>query len=773
MRLSLVHPVSPLRQFFRFVAASAVGLSLLTPLICPTASSASTLGADAVVLVNSASAKYTDFAHYIQPYLETFGVPYSVVDISTNSITTNIANSALIIIGHRQIDTNRVRLNTSAQNVLSQAISNGVGLVNFDTDLSTGGVGRYSFVQDVFGFGYTNSSSAGTVTFPPTQPGLKMHYITSLHPTNDSISLRGSITLPGLTLTSNGTAVALAAGKPLVIAQKFGQGYAVQWASLDWMTAYILGPMEGLDDEISRGFVWAARKPFVLRSLPHFVTMRVDDVGGPFAWEHIANEVGFKPFLALFLSDVTSTGGIADLRSLVTNGLVSCSPHSFTESTFVYFDHTAEAPYSDSVLSNQLYSARQFHVTNGIPMAKTIATHYSEIGANAFAGLLNWGAEYVPIEVIPGAIEYGTPPAPWLVGGPYRLYETPLPGRTNLPTYYADFLAVPGHPEFSNKFFNCYPEVRDIADCGEWCPDNNVSYSIQKGTALLKRGLDSGTLPVLFTHDWHIQSIPSVPQNTSISPANFRAEMQGITNNLAAYNPIYVHLDFGNQYVRATKTSRLISSTYDSSSGLLNAVCLGKSDLALETQIFLGMDQTISNLVGTIAPFTNSVTNTIATLPVGPSITAQPVSRTNHLNTAALFSVVAAGTTPAYRWTKNGNSINQGTNPTFVLPSVSTNDSGTYQAIVTNAYGSVSSAPASLTVVGPLIIQSLSVTNATAVLNWTAIPGNNYSVQYQDSPLTNAWETDAPPVIASSSIATMTNLLNGSTQRFYRVQLNQ
>ena len=284
-----------------------------------------------MVLVNSASAKYSDFSHYIQPYLENFGVPYSVVDISSNTITTNISHNALIIIGHRQIDTNHFLLNATAQNILSQAISNGVGLVNliviFQREVS-GAI----FVQDIFGFGYTNASSAANASFPPTQPGSHMHYITARHPTHDSINFRGSITIPGLTLTTNGTAVALAGGKPLVIAQKFAQGYAVQWTSLDWMSAYILGPMEGLDDEISRGLVWAARKPFVMRSLPHFVTLRMDDCGGPFTWVHIANEAGFKPFLAIFINDV-STSYYLDLRFLVTNNMASASPHSFNNST--------------------------------------------------------------------------------------------------------------------------------------------------------------------------------------------------------------------------------------------------------------------------------------------------------------------------------------------------------------------------------------------------------------------------------------------------------
>ena len=30
--------------------------------------------------------------------------------------------------------------------------------------------------------------------------------------------------------------------------------------------------------------------------------------------------------------------------------------------------------------------------------------------------------------------------------------------------------------------------------------------------------------------------------------------LQGITNDLASYNPIYVTLDYADQYVRATRT---------------------------------------------------------------------------------------------------------------------------------------------------------------------------------------------------------------------------
>src|SRR5438270_350228 len=72
-----------------------------------------TTGADAVVLVNSASAKYSDFRRWIQPYLDNFGVPYTVQDISTNVSTASLTNCALIIIGHKQLDTNHAYLDSN------------------------------------------------------------------------------------------------------------------------------------------------------------------------------------------------------------------------------------------------------------------------------------------------------------------------------------------------------------------------------------------------------------------------------------------------------------------------------------------------------------------------------------------------------------------------------------------------------------------------------------------------------------------------------------
>jgi hypothetical protein len=60
------------------MVASAIMLTLSA---APSAAEAAmgSARADAVVIVNSASPSYPDFQHLIQPYLDHFGIPYTVL----------------------------------------------------------------------------------------------------------------------------------------------------------------------------------------------------------------------------------------------------------------------------------------------------------------------------------------------------------------------------------------------------------------------------------------------------------------------------------------------------------------------------------------------------------------------------------------------------------------------------------------------------------------------------------------------------------------------
>jgi hypothetical protein len=84
-----------------------------------------------------------------------------------------------------------------------------------------------------------------------------------------------------------------------------------------------------------------------------------------------------------------------------------------------------------------------------------------------------------------------------------------------------------------------------------------------------------------------------------------------------------------------------------------------------------------------------------------PTITTQPASRTAVIGQAAALSVAALGNpTPTFQWQRNGIPLAGATGNTLAFAAAQTADSGSYNVIVTNASGSVTSATATLTVNG-------------------------------------------------------------------------
>ena len=135
-----------------------------------------------------------------------------------------------------------------------------------------------------------------------------------------------------------------------------------------------------------------------------------------------------------------------------------------------------------------------------------------------------------------------------------------------------------------------------------------------------------------------------------------------------------------------------------------------------------------------------SVTSAVATLTVEapPIITVQPTSQMTLAGSNAIFSVVAVGSGPfGYSWyLASTNLIQGGTNSSFSLPDVSTNNDGNYTVVVTNAYGSVTSRVASLAVGFPP-----SVTNQAARQTVYAGANVNFSVTADGTgPFSYQWQ---------------------------------
>jgi hypothetical protein len=82
-----------------------------------------------------------------------------------------------------------------------------------------------------------------------------------------------------------------------------------------------------------------------------------------------------------------------------------------------------------------------------------------------------------------------------------------------------------------------------------------------------------------------------------------------------------------------------------------------------------------------------------------PSLVTAPAAATVYVGQTATFNVAAAGAAPlAYRWQLTATNLPDATGPTLILTNVAAGNAGFYQVIVTNAAGSVTSAPVALVV---------------------------------------------------------------------------
>ncbi|MDB6111012.1 MAG: hypothetical protein JWR69_2762 [Pedosphaera sp.] len=159
-----------------------------------------------------------------------------------------------------------------------------------------------------------------------------------------------------------------------------------------------------------------------------------------------------------------------------------------------------------------------------------------------------------------------------------------------------------------------------------------------------------------------------------------------------------------------------------------------------------------------------------------PLITGQPQSLTTNAGASVTFSVVAGGSAPlGYFWQRTGAFIAGATGSSYTLSNVQVSDSGTqFTCLVSNALGTVTSSPATLTVVAPVppVVQPGGLQhfgNGQFQFTFTGTAGSAYEIQVSTDLLT--WQ---PLALLTLTNGTTTNFLDTPTnvlRRFYRVKL--
>ncbi len=558
------------------------------------------LNAGALVLVNSHAADFSDFSSSIEPYFLQFGLPYEVRDLARSRLSADVRNYALVIIGHRGLDVPHRFLTPRDEQELLAAIKEGTGLASFDGLLAAWSESQphslYQFATEIFRFGFRSPEQITAVTIgasavtPAIVPA--RHYITGLDLVPRTVVLKRRMAVPGTVPESDALVLAYAGSQPLLVSATYGRGRAVLWTSYEWTKPDVKGKLYGLDDLVWRSLVWAARKPFALRGMPHYLTLRIDDVSGfglgsnrHLGYVATANRYKLKPWLGVFLDDLREDPeAVQALARYTQQGLATASVHARRWHSFFYYDeplwtdergaNTAGRQFPDEKVTANFEEAENFFAQHGIVKSKYVIPHFCEFGTNNFAGLKRWGAEFVGSLLEP---ERG-----WgmsmVQAGPYLTHEPPRPTNGPDPLYIADWYVVPGHPEFHRQFFNFMEEMHDVAGY-EWAPSHvPVEEAIRRGVVESRREFDSLLPAVLFTHESdHIQYL---------QPEEWDRILNGVMEGLKLYRPIPVTLEFLAQYLRALHTSKFLSARYDRTTQEGTVELEGAADLPTKFYIF-------------------------------------------------------------------------------------------------------------------------------------------------------------------------------------------
>jgi hypothetical protein len=174
----------------------------------------------------------------------------------------------------------------------------------------------------------------------------------------------------------------------------------------------------------------------------------------------------------------------------------------------------------------------------------------------------------------------------------------------------------------------------------------------------------------------------------------------------------------------------------------------------------------ISNVIGIVT----SAPPAELTVQSSPFILGQPASQTVSVGHSATFAVSADGVAHlSYQWFLNGVPIANATGSTLMVPSAKLPNQGNYTVTISNLLGSITSAPASLTITEttkPTLIVTyppgnITTNNSTVTLRGTAsdvlgVTSVKLVVNGNPSPITavgtNNWFATVPLIVGPNSI---------------------
>jgi hypothetical protein len=266
---------------------------------------------------------------------------------------------------------------------------------------------------------------------------------------------------------------------------------------------------------------------------------------------------------------------------------------------FIFFDHNNRKPWSDEVAAKALKAVDDWYTEIGpLPKSNYLIAHWGEMGTNTISHVAkDWNVEFIAKSKILDKA-WGDE-APSIKQGPFRKFEEPLIGKpkkvqpTFKSSYSADFIELAGE-----EFFAFSSTISDITGY-ELQPDNDVEATADRGIRTLRRGLESKSLAVLFTHE--------TDYIFRVRPDNWDAIFQKISQGIASYNPVYMTTDEALKIVRAHHTSSIKNSSFNRGTGKLEIFMSGHTDVPTNVFVYTEVDDQVKEMQVEIPAFEDGI----------------------------------------------------------------------------------------------------------------------------------------------------------------------
>ncbi len=534
--------------------------------------------------------------------LQHCGLPYQVLDLAQERLTpARLDASRAVLLAQAHLGP---RLTPADADGLVAAVRAGLGLVCFDGHLA-----EYPApLRELFGL----AGEARTLLRNRVRLGRDDHFITATRERGETVFFSQPAEVcrvdgPGFGASEE--ALLLTDDQwPALVARAYGRGRVVVWAlsPLVWTPA-VLGHAMGLDDLFWKGLVWAARKPFVMRAMPPFVTYLEDD--GSSAYNHfryldVFNDHGYLPHVELHLRDIDKV--MHDVRGQDSQamkakadaGLAEFGAHAFTYDHHIYFDHAARQPYPDAVVAENFRELDEKFRTWGLKLSRFSNPHFGEVGFNALPYQRERGVEFSGALLPFGVAWFAADPAD------KELHLAPY-GRSGFVFDY-----MPGHPEFfgvnalimprqmtgvpmvASEFLWNYTIFWDERPQG-----NDLEGAANQALAQMRLGLDSLFFGELYTHEQRI-AVLSMRELDEI--------LTLIDRGLAKHCYVHRPYEYIAEYARSKVESRLTAVAVDAG-GTVTADLAGRTTLTTNLYLFTEQEGEIHQRFVDVPPFSGSV----------------------------------------------------------------------------------------------------------------------------------------------------------------------